>query len=60
MYGNRAIGKFWTYTVTQINKTRIVLFGGATGDPGKYSMTDATYVFTMLVSYSRIASEHIQ
>ena len=34
------------HTATKVSKTKIVLFGGATGGDGKYSMTDDTYIFT--------------
>lgn len=33
------------HTATPISKTRVVLFGGATGESNKYVMTDAVYVF---------------
>lgn len=35
------------HTVTTISKHKAVLFGGATGDTGKYSMTGDTYVFNV-------------
>ena len=38
------------HSVAQISKTKIVLFGGATGDSGKYTMTDATYVYNVFKS----------
>ena len=31
-----------------VHKTKVVLFGGATGDTGKYSMTGETYMFNIL------------
>ncbi len=38
------------HTVTQISKTKILLFGGAVGDSGKYAMTDATYIYYLFKS----------
>jgi len=38
------------HTLSQISKTKVVLFGGATGDAGKYTMTDATYVYNVFKS----------
>ena len=35
------------HTLCQISKTKVLLFGGATGEGGKYTMTDATYVFNL-------------
>jgi len=32
-----------------VNKYKVVLFGGATGDTGKYSMTGETFIFNMLL-----------
>jgi hypothetical protein len=36
------------HTITLVNKTKVVLFGGATGDTGKYSMTGETFLFNIL------------
>jgi len=33
------------HTIAQIAKTKIVLFGGATGDTGRYSITGDAYLF---------------
>jgi hypothetical protein len=33
------------HTATEITKTKIILFGGATGEPSKYIMTDSMYIF---------------
>ena len=38
------------HTITMVNKYKVVLFGGATGDTGKYSMTGETYIFNMLLN----------
>ena len=35
------------HTMTLVSKSTAVLFGGATGDSGKYSMTGETYLFKM-------------
>jgi protein phosphatase len=37
------------HTITMVNKYKVVLFGGATGDTGKYSMTGETFMFNMLL-----------
>lgn len=37
------------HTITMVNKYKVVLFGGATGDTGKYSMTGETFIFNMLL-----------
>lgn len=36
------------HTITAVSKTKVVLFGGATGDTGKYSMTGDTFLFNVL------------
>ena len=36
------------HTITLVSKTKVVLFGGATGDTGKYSMTGETFLFNIL------------
>lgn len=33
------------HTLTHISKGKAILFGGATGDSGKYNMTNDTYQF---------------
>ena len=37
------------HTITMVNRNKVVLFGGATGDTGKYSMTGETYIFNMFL-----------
>ena len=32
-----------------VNKYKVVLFGGATGDSGKYSMTGETFIFNVFL-----------
>lgn len=34
------------HTITPINSQKVILFGGATGDAGKYTMTGDTFLFT--------------
>ena len=36
------------HTITIVSKSKVVLFGGATGDTGKYSMTGETYIYNIL------------
>lgn len=36
------------HTVTIVAKQKVVLFGGATGDTGKYSMTGETFMYNIL------------
>lgn len=35
------------HTMTAISKTDVVLFGGAIGDSGKYTMTGDTYIYNI-------------
>ena len=37
------------HTITMVHKYNVVLFGGATGDTGKYSMTGETFIFNILL-----------
>jgi len=34
------------HTITSITSQKVILFGGATGNAGKYAMTGDTYLFT--------------
>mgnify|MGYP000628018098 CR=1 FL=1 len=36
------------HTITIVSKSKVVLFGGATGDTGKYSMTGETFMYNIL------------
>lgn len=36
------------HTITIVSKSKVVLFGGATGDTGKYSMTGETFLYNIL------------
>jgi hypothetical protein len=47
VYGEVPMARFG-HTITLVSKTKVVLFGGATGDTGKYSMTGETYMFNIL------------
>ena len=47
VYGDTPQARFG-HTITLVSKTKVVLFGGATGDTGKYSMTGETYLFNVL------------
>ena len=38
------------HTLAQISKTRILLFGGAIGNPGNYKMTNNAYVYNLFKS----------
>jgi protein phosphatase len=39
------------HTVTAISKTKVILFGGAIGDTGKYSITGETFCFDIVSHY---------
>ena len=45
--GDIPISRFG-HTMTIIGKHKVVLFGGATGDAGKFSMTGDTYIFNTI------------
>lgn len=47
VYGDVPMARFG-HTITLVSKTKVVLFGGATGDTGKYSMTGETFLFNIL------------
>lgn len=36
------------HTMTLISDTKVILFGGATGDAGKYQITGDTYSFDLV------------
>ena len=46
-YGNTPQARFG-HTVSLVSKTKAVLFGGATGDTGKYQITADTYSFDLI------------
>ena len=33
------------HSITPISRTKVILFGGATGDTGRYAITGDTYLF---------------
>ena len=44
------------HTITSVAKDKVVLFGGATGDTGKYGMTSDTFVYNIQGhSWSRLS-----
>lgn len=45
--GNVPLPRFG-HTMTPISKTKVILFGGATGDTGRYSITGDTYSFDIV------------
>ena len=45
--GNIPLARFG-HTITYISKGKAILFGGATGDTGKYSITGETYSFDIV------------
>ena len=59
MYGEVPQARFG-HTITLVSKTKVVLFGGATGDTGKYSMTGETYLFNILTkTWSKLNGKYI-
>ena len=59
VYGEVPQARFG-HTITLVSKTKVVLFGGATGDTGKYSMTGETYLFNILTkTWSRLNGKYI-
>ena len=47
VYGDVPLARFG-HTITLVSPSKVVLFGGATGDTGKYIMTGDTYLFNIL------------
>ena len=47
VFGDIPLARFG-HTITIVSKTKVVLFGGATGDTGKYSMTGETFLYNIL------------
>lgn len=37
------------HTITLISRTKAILFGGATGDVGRYTITNDTYIFDLIL-----------
>lgn len=46
-YGDVPQARFG-HTITLVSKNKVVLFGGATGDTGRYSMTGETFLFNFV------------
>ena len=46
-FGEVPLARFG-HTITQISKSKVVLFGGATGDTGKYVITGDIYILCMM------------
>ena len=36
------------HTITQVSKSKVILFGGATGDTGRYVITGDTYALDII------------
>ena len=47
VFGQVPLARFG-HTVTYISKGKAILFGGATGDTGKYSITGETFSFDII------------
>ena len=46
-FGEVPLARFG-HMITQVSKTKVILFGGATGDTGKYVITGDTYTLDMM------------
>ena len=46
-FGEVPLARFG-HTITQVSKSKVILFGGATGDTGKYVITGDTYTLCMM------------
>jgi hypothetical protein len=47
VFGDVPLPRFG-HTITVVSKSKVILFGGATGDTGRYSMTGDTYCLNLL------------
>lgn len=47
VYGEVPLARFG-HTVSHISKSKIIMFGGATGDTGKYTITGDTYALDLI------------
>lgn len=52
VFGNAPSARFG-HTMAYVSKERIILFGGAQGDTGKYTITGDVYSFDMLTNVWR-------
>jgi len=48
-FGEVPLARFG-HTVTKISKSKVILFGGATGDTGKFNITGDTYSYDLIAS----------
>lgn len=56
VYGDVPQARFG-HTITLVSSSKVVLFGGATGDTGKYIMTGDTYLFNILTkSWTKLSA----
>ena len=46
-FGEVPLARFG-HTITHVSKTKVILFGGATGDTGKYVITGDTYTLCIM------------
>ncbi len=51
-FGNAPQARFG-HTMSLVSKSKVVLFGGATGDTGKYAITGDAYSFDLLARFWR-------
>ena len=51
-FGNAPQPRFG-HTSALVSKTKVVIFGGATGDTGKYTITGDTYSFDLIARFWR-------
>ncbi len=57
VYGDVPQARFG-HTITLVSSSKVVLFGGATGDTGKYIMTGDTFLFNILTkSWTKLAGK---
>jgi hypothetical protein len=50
IYGNAPQPRFG-HTTTLVSKSKVILFGGATGDTGRYQITGDTYSFDLIARF---------
>lgn len=57
VYGDVPMARFG-HTITLVSQSKVVLFGGATGDTGKYIMTGDTFLFNILTkTWTKLSSK---
>jgi len=47
VFGEVPLARFG-HTITQVSKSKVILFGGATGDTGRYVITGDTYALDII------------